>query len=361
MRFELTPEQDALRSTVRSILEPVGTPATLVARADGDSRAEDKAARYLGGDLELVGLSLPESFGGSGGSLLDLAVVLREMGRVLYTGSFLPSYLAADALAGQDGTDPQVIQDLVSGRRTGAVAGLGWSGPTLVARREGPDWLLDGTADLVPGGAAADVVIVHAESADGVVSLAPDLTATGRTALDHLDTTRRIGRLAFRSTPARLVRPDAQDLRTRQRNIATFAVAAELVGAGRRCLELMVEHASIRKQFGRAIGGFQAVKHRCVDSALLVEACESALLFAAWDLTQDSHDPAPVHRLKASCSDAGYTVAKNLIQVLGGTGYTWEHPAHLYLKRALSSRHLYGTPAEHREATAVRLLGRRSG
>ncbi|MFP5326774.1 MAG: acyl-CoA dehydrogenase family protein, partial [Acidimicrobiia bacterium] len=173
-----------------------------------------------------------------------------------------------------------------------------------------------------------------------------------------MDQTRKQARLEFSGTPARLIGTEGQGWQTLSKvlDLAAVALAAEQVGGAQKCLEMSVQYAKDRIQFGRPIGSFQAIKHKCADMLLEVESAKSAAYYAGWAAAEDSDElPTVACLAKAYCSDAYFHAAAENIQIHGGIGFTWEHPAHLYFKRAKSSELFLGDPAYHREMLAQRI------
>ncbi|MFB7913152.1 acyl-CoA dehydrogenase [Streptomyces sp. NPDC056061] len=300
----------------------------------------------------LLSVHLPEECGGGGGGLLDLAVVLEETGRAGLPGPYLASALASAVLhaAGAEET----LRELASGARIGAVA-LGTG--TLTAVEHGDGHLLDGTAPPVLSGAQADLLLLPAESATGTLWFAVDATAEGLTARSHrgTDPTRPTAEIRADGVlvPARrLVRADSAHVR----DLAAVLLCAEACGIASRALDTAVEHAKAREQFGRPIGQFQAVKHLCADMLVRVERARALV----WDAARAAGEPDPDARSLAAALaasdalDAAHGCAKDCIQILGGIGFTWEHDAHLYLRRAVAVRQLLGAGDAHR-LRAVRL------
>nr|WP_246281537.1 acyl-CoA dehydrogenase family protein [Fodinicola acaciae] len=319
----MTGEQHELRATVRRFL----------AEKAGDSLLWRQMADQLG----LQGVALPEKYGGAGAGLTELAIVMEELGRVL-----LPSpYFATVALAGHalaecgDEAKSRWLPAIVDGSLTATVA---FSGADV--RACGGE--LTGTAMFVVDGDTADLLLVVA----GADLYAVEGKSVRRTRLQTLDPTRRLGRLELDRTPA--VRLDANV--DRVRDLAVIALAAEQVGGARACLDAAVGYAKVRVQFGRPIGSFQAIKHKCADLLLEVEAARSAVEHAAATTGDDL--PIAAALAAAYCSVVYTRVAKENIQIHGGIGYTWEHDAHRHLKRAKSSELLFGTPATHRARLA---------
>ncbi|HUD16153.1 MAG TPA: acyl-CoA dehydrogenase, partial [Acidimicrobiales bacterium] len=219
---------------------------------------------------------------------------------------------------------------------------------------------LSGQKLYVLDGHAADLVLVAARTPAGVSVFAVERGAPGFTAtsLTTMDQTRKQTRIEFSGTPARLVGEDggAGPALSRTLDLAAVALAAEQVGGAQRCLDMAVDYAKTRIQFGRPIGSFQAIKHKCADMLLEVESAKSAAYYAGWAAAEDSDElPVVASLAKSYCSEAYFHAAAENIQIHGGIGFTWEHDAHLYFKRAKSSELLLGDPSYHRELLAQRI------
>ncbi|MEV5576173.1 acyl-CoA dehydrogenase family protein [Spirillospora sp. NPDC052269] len=343
-----------LRDTLRRFLAeraPVAEARRLMAARDGLDR---DLWRRMASELGLQGLAVPEEHGGAGFGARELAVVFEEMGRVLFCGPFLatvglalPAAEAAgagDVLAGiADGSSIATLAWTEDGR---------WDAPPAMSYENG---VLSGTKTYVLDGHTADIVLVTARHNGTTALFAADGDAPGltRTPLPTLDQTRKLARLDFENTPARLLTNDGDAALARARDVAAALLAAEQVGGAERALEMTVEYVKVRKQFGRAIGSFQAVKHRCADMFVQVESARSAMLNAV-DAADNAPEelPAAAALAKAFCSDAYFHVTGETIQLHGGIGFTWEHDAHLYFKRARASQELFGPPADHRRRLA---------
>ncbi|MGW0582397.1 acyl-CoA dehydrogenase family protein, partial [Streptomyces sp. NPDC002920] len=222
-------------------------------------------------------------------------------------------------------------------------------------------WRLTGAKTYVPDGHVADLLLVAARTPSGVslFAVAADAPGLTRTTLPTLDQTRGQARVEFTGTPARLLGAEGTAWPVLERTLATAAVllAAEQVGGAAAALDGAVEYAKIREQYGRPIGSFQGIKHKCADMLMEIESARSAAYGGLWAL--DAGDEAEIAVASAlarvCCSEAFTRVAADAIQVHGGIGFTWEHPAHLYFKRAKSTETLLGTPSYHRELLAARL------
>jgi alkylation response protein AidB-like acyl-CoA dehydrogenase len=378
MKLAVSAEQIDLRDSVRRFLAdraPISRVRELMESPDG---SDPKVWEQAGAQLGLPGIAIPEEYGGAGFGFAEQAIVLEEFGAALYGGPYLASaVLAATALlsssdelarrgllpgiaSGQtvatlaftedDGSwDPGAIR-LAASRGHGS--GAGGSG--------GSGWVLDGHKSFVLDGHAADLVLVVAAAEPGLSLFAVEAGAAGlqRRALPALDQTRKLARLEFGSVPARLIGAagEAAAVLARTLDVAAIALAAEQLGGAQRALDMAVGYAKTREQFGRAIGSFQAIKHRCADLLLEVECLRSAVRYAAAAVAEDSAEvPALAALTQAYASDVFFHVAAENIQIHGGIGFTWEHDAHLYFKRATASELFLGDAAYHRERLAQRI------
>ncbi|HEY3143304.1 MAG TPA: acyl-CoA dehydrogenase [Acidimicrobiales bacterium] len=286
--------------------------------------------------LGWLGIHLPESVGGSGGSLADVAVVLEEMGRVLAPGPYLPSVLAGAAInrLGSDDQRAELLPRLASGESVGAVS----FGPDLGTYGDGR---LKGTWRLVPSAGVASLLVLPAQAGYEVVWCVVDRDQVDVETRPSVDPTRRVADVTADGVACSAAAGQGIE------RLAVRLLAAEAVGAAAWCVDTAAEHATVREQFGRPIGQFQAVKHRCADMLCGLELARAS----AWDAARDE-DPLADAAAAALAPEALLRAAEGCIQVLGGIGFTWEHDAHLYLKRALSVRALVGPPTRWR-ATAV--------
>ncbi len=238
--------------------------------------------------------------------------------------------------------------------------GPGVGGPPGDPFPRGGGWRLDGHKSFVLDGHVADVLVVAGRTDAGVALFRVDGDARGlsRALLPTVDQTRKQARLEFSGTPARLLGDEAIGEATLERvlDLAAVALAAEQAGGAGRCLEMTVAHARRRVQFGRPIGSFQAVQHRCADMLLEVESARSASAWATDLASRRSAElPLAASAAKVACSEAYAFVATETVHLHGGLGFTWDHDAHLYFKRAKSSRLLFGDPQWHRERLFRRL------
>ncbi|OHV47402.1 acyl-CoA dehydrogenase family protein [Pseudofrankia sp. BMG5.36] len=371
MDLAVTQEQAELRRTVRDFLDKT-SPETEVRRlmetADG---YDPDTWRRLAGELGVAGLTLPEEHGGAGYGFVELGIVLEEAGRSLLCAPLLSTVvLAASTLLALD--DEQARADYLPGIAAGTtIATLAlteaagrWDGPdavTTTAARGAHGWTVTGTKAHVLDGHLAALLLVAARTDAGTSVFAVDGDAPGvhRQPRATLDQTRRQADLTFTAAPARLLGDEgaAWPALARVLDLAAVAVATEQVGGAARVLDMAVGYAKSRVQFGRPIGSFQAVKHKLANIHLDVETARSAARYGLWAAAGSPPDlPLAASLAKACCGDAYVTAATENIQVHGGIGFTWEHPAHLYLKRAHSSRQLFGNAADHRQRLARQVL-----
>jgi alkylation response protein AidB-like acyl-CoA dehydrogenase len=370
MKLAYSTEQAELRESVRRFLAdrmPLTRVRELMDSADG---ADEKVWQYAGSQLGLQSLAIPEAYGGAGFTFTEQAIVLEELGAALYPGPYLASaVLAASALLASG--DEQAKQDYLPGIASGeTVATLAFTEDNgswepdatqlAAAPADGAGWVLDGHKSFVLDGHAATLLLVIARAQAGLSLFAVDADAPGltRTMLATMDQTRRMARCEFSSTPARCIGEAGVGgaILARTLDVAAIALAAEQLGGAQRALDMAVSYAKIRHQFGRPIGSFQAIKHRCADLLLEVESLRSAVLYAAAALAEDSPEvPVLAALVKALASETYFHVAAENIQIHGGIGFTWEHDAHLYFKRAKASELFLGDVSYHRERLAARI------
>jgi alkylation response protein AidB-like acyl-CoA dehydrogenase len=369
VNFAFSEEQEELRRAVRRFLEDK-SPESEVRRLMDTTDGYDPAVwKQMAEQLGLQGLIVPEDFGGSGYTYVELIVVLEEMGRALLCAPYFSSIaLAANLLlvSGDDRAKADYLPGIAAGTTIATVALAEASGRwdeqgvTLEATRSGDGWVLNGEKMYVLDGHTADLDLVVARTPAGVSLFAVEKGAPGFTAtpLATMDQTRKQARLTFENTPARLVGTDGAGWAavSKMLDLAAVALAAEQVGGAQKVLEMAVEYAKVRVQFGRPIGSFQAIKHKCADMLLEVESAKSAAYYAGWAAAEDNDElPVVASLAKSYCSEAYFHATAENIQIHGGIGFTWEHPAHLYFKRAKSSELLFGDPTYHRELLAQRI------
>jgi alkylation response protein AidB-like acyl-CoA dehydrogenase len=341
----------ALLDSVRRFTADRCSPGVVRAAVDAETEAlppfwDDLAA------LGWLGLHLAEEDGGEGYGFAELAVVLEELGRAIAPGPFLPTVWAS-AVIRAGGGSPKILHELAAGRAIGSVA----LGAPLVGETgaDGSIFVTGSTGPMLCGG-LADVVVVPAlvGGEERWYVVAGDRATA--TALESLDPTRRLADLAFDGVEVTAddALPDVD--RTMVDSLVATLTAAECAGGAAWCVETAAEYATVRKQFGRPIGQFQGVKHRCANMLVAVEQARGVAWDAAAALDTDADDAEvrlSVAAAGAIAPDAFATVAKDCIQVLGGIGFTWEHDAHLYLRRAMTLRQLLGGPARWRRTVAT--------
>jgi acyl-CoA dehydrogenase len=371
VEFVLSDEQRALRSTARDFCAQTW-PETRVRDLTGGAGpgADRRDWRRLGSELGLLGLTVPEELGGVGAGVVELCLVAEELGRVLALGPVLGSWALATTLlvdSGDRSVQDDVLPGVMEGTTLLAVAATGPTGawlpatPDVTAQRSGDGWRLTGASGRVVDAVGADALLVLAGTAGGpsLFLVASDAAGLVRSPLTALDTTRPQANVQLSDTPARLVGTAgaALPLLRRASDLATMVLAAEAVGGMQRMLELTVTYAGTRLQFGRVIGSFQGVKHRCANMLVAVEHSRSAAHHAAWAFDTGLDDTALAASLAhVVCARSYLDVVDDAVQVHGGIGFTWEHPAHLYYKRAVSGAALLGGRAFHHERLAALVL-----
>ena len=369
MNFAFTEEQEELRKTVRQFLDAKSPETAVREQMETDNGFDPAVWSQAGEQLGLQGLIIPEEFGGSGYSYVELGIVLEEMGRALLCAPFFSTVvLAANTLihSGDDAAKAAHLPGIAAGTTIATLAFTEpsgkWdeSGITTQASGSGDSWTLSGTKMFVLDGHTADLIIVAARTDKGVSLFTVDSGASGltRTALSTMDQTRKQAKLEFANTPATLIGTEGEGWKVLDRvlDLAAVGLAAEQVGGAQKVLEMAVDYAKVRVQFGRPIGSFQAIKHKCADMLLEVESAKSAAYYGMWCAAELNDElPSVASLAKAYCSEAYFHATAENIQIHGGIGFTWEHPAHLYFKRAKSSELLFGDPTYHRELLAQRI------
>ncbi|PQD98923.1 acyl-CoA dehydrogenase [Mycobacterium sp. EPG1] len=358
-------EADALRQAVREFFEAV-SPSTRVRELMATEAGFDRTSWVqMANELGLHGIAVPEQYGGAGAGLPELAVVFEEMGAALLCAPFFSTVaLAVPTLltSGDEGAMQQYLPALVDGSETATAVLNGsldaWdpAAVSLTARRDGPGYRLSGRAERVLDGHTANVILAVANTTNGTSLFAVRAPSEGldRQPLATLDRTRKVAALSFDGVPATLIGTDGGAAAGLERayRVAVIALAAEQVGAAQRCLDMAVTYSRERIQFGRSIGSFQAVKHRCADMLVLLEGARSAAAHAAG--LRDGDDQAVAASVaKMVCSEAFLEVALDNMRIHGGIGFTWEHDAHLYMRRAKTTQLIFGTPDHHAQRLAT--------
>lgn len=367
MRFGFTDEQEQFRAVVRRFLRD-HSPTSDVRRQMETVNGYDRAVwQQLNRELGLVGIHVPEQFGGQGFGFVELGIVLQEMGRALFCAPFFASAVLATQTLLNGATEAEkraLLPAIASGERIATLAWMeasGWDvgGIALTATPVNGGYRLDGTKKFVLDGHTADLVIVAARIRGtageiGISLFAVDAPCAGlvRRRLATLDPTRKQAELVFNNVSARPLGDIGNGAASLSRTLdqAAVALACEMVGGARALLESAVEYSKLRMQFGRPIGSFQAIKHKCADLLLDVELANAAACYAAAAVAEgDPEVPALASLAKACASDTYMRAAIECIQIHGGIGFTWDFDTHLWFKRAKSSEVLLGDAGYHRE------------
>ena len=371
MDFGFSEEQEMLRQSARALLEKE-CPSTVVRKLMDDERGFDPALWKKMAELGWLGLVIPEEYGGGGLSYVDLVLIMEEMGRVGLPSPFIWTVMVAEALkrAGSDHHKSSLLPKIASGELVATVAYLEpsavWSaeGIAMTARNEGAGYVLDGTKLFVNDGHIADCLLVAARTGGsgegGITLFALESKRAGIavTRLTTMDQTRKLAELKFSG-----VKLDAADLvgevgsgwkiLSEIIDRGKVMLAGEMMGGAQKVLEMTVDYAKVRVQFGRPIGSFQAVQHKCANMMIDVEGARSAAYYASWAVSNEvAEAPLAAALAKAAASDAFRRVSADGIQLHGGIGFTWDHDLHLYFKRAKSSEFTFGDANWNRELVA---------
>ncbi|MDX3357912.1 acyl-CoA/acyl-ACP dehydrogenase [Streptomyces sp. ME01-24h] len=360
--------EDDLRAAVRGLLTDRCASADVLARRESDAPYDAALWRTLAGEVGVAGLLVPEKLGGQGASTREAAVVLEELGAFVAPVPFLGSaVLATTALLAAGGAEADaVLARLAEGEQTAALAVPLPSAPggrVFEAVRADADGVLGGRVTSVADATAADVLIVPATGPDGpgLYAVRTDAPGVGLSVPVPLDLTRPIADVSFAGTAARRLAAAETAAAAVERALLTGAglLASEQVGLAQWCLDETVAYLKERHQFGRAVGSFQALKHRLADLWLEVVQARAAARNAADALAGDAlagdggDAPVAVAVAQAFCAPVAVRAAEECVQLHGGIGMTWEHPAHLRLKRAKADEIALGTPGRHRAALAA--------
>jgi len=374
MNFAHSEEQEAFREGLRRFLAEASPPAE-VRRTMATPEGVDRGLwKRMAEELGLQGLLIPEAEGGQGFGFLEVGIALEELGRALLCAPYLGSaVLATSALleAGDAAARRAHLPALASGGAFGALAlldpgaGPGAADVRMSFERDGAGFRLSGEKRYVDGGLVADLVVVAARrpgsaGLEGLSLFLVDGAAPGlsRTPLETLDPTRRLAHLTFEGVGARLLGAEGASgaALSRVLDLGAVALAAEDVGGAERCLEMALAYARQRVQFARPIGSFQAVKHKAAEVLLELESARATAQYAAWTAAEAPQElPLAASLAKAVCGEAYLRAAAESIQIHGGIGFTWEHDAHLYYRRARANETLLGDGTAHRARIADRL------
>ena len=361
MDFQFSADQDALRDAVRAFLVNEAGREYVRAMADDELGVTDEMWRRIA-DMGWTGLLVPETHGGLGLGLVDMVVVMEEMGRLPFPGPFFSSAVLATSAARRLDAD-ELLPALASGTLRGTVAleEQGHGDPVdrvrTRARRKGATWIVNGHKPLVLDGHTADWVIVVARTEEGIGSFL--LQAPACEPVPTLDPTRKAARLVLEDTPVEPLGPigDHTALWRRVTDDAAVMLAAELVGASEAALDLGVEYAKVRVQFDRPIATFQAIRHKAVDMLHRLELARVGTHYAAW--ASDAEDPAresAAAMAKGFGGEAAVFVSGEDIQIHGGVGFTWDCDAHFYYKRAKQNDAMLGYQGWQRRRLADLVL-----
>ena len=368
MQFSFTEEQEEFRGILRRFLEDK-SPTTEVRRLmETDEGYDPDVWRQICQDLGLTAVHIPEAYGGQGFGFVELGIVVEEMGRALLCAPYFAStVLAATAIlnAGSEEQKQTLLPDIASGATIATLAFTedngrgGMDGVELTATVADGGYKLDGHKSFVLDGHTAGLIVVLARrpgtsGSDGLSLFAVQGDADGldRTLLQTLDPTRKQARLTFSGVAAQLIGDEGSAAAPMAKTLdqATACLANEMVGGAERLRESALEYSQLRVQFGRAIGSFQALKHRSADMLLDVEMAKSAAYYATAAVDDDAENLQPAVSLaKAAAADAYMQAAITTVQMHGGIGFTWDNDTHLWFKRAKSSEVFLGTANEHRE------------
>ena len=375
MNFGFSEEQESLRTAARRFLA-AECPTAFVRQMMAHETAHSGELWAKLADLGWAGLTVPRELGGTGATFLDAAVILEETGAALLPGPLFATAMLGVPTIVAAGSRRQKVELLPRVARGEAIVTLAVSegsadqhaaGIRLRATRDGRDFVLNGGKRSVPDAAVAQWIVVAARTSrsatDGITLFLVEADAPGITVTPTAgaDLTRRSYRLSFRGVrvrPGRVLGHRDRGWTTLRRVLrsATAAISIETVGVAQRVLDRSIEYARNRTQFGRPIGSFQAIQHRCVDMLVAIENARSLAYYAAWAVDQDATGvDLAVAMAKAYCSDIGTRVTADAIQVHGGVGFTWDNDMHVYYRRALANAAAFGTAPLHREAVAREL------
>lgn len=374
MNLSFSEEQEALRESARSFLAENSSSEKIRKAMESDVGYDADVWRRIGAELGWSAVVIPEEYGGLGLGPIELVALMEEMGAALLCSPFLSSVCLAGGAILAGGTDAQkeeLLPGIASGETTATVAYTEsngrWDadGIEAIARPDGNDFVLSGTKTFVPDGASATMLVVAARregtvGEDGVSLFVMPADGNGveRRALPTVDQTRHQAEITLKDVrvPADSLlgaEGEGWPILSSALDGALVGLAAEQLGGAQRCLDMTVAYAKERVQFGRPIGSFQAIKHKCADMLVLIESARSAVYYAAAAQAEgDPELPTLASLAKAYCSDAYFRCAADSIQIHGGVGFTWEYDVHLYFKRAKSSETFLGDAPFHRERIA---------
>ncbi|WP_280481710.1 acyl-CoA dehydrogenase family protein [Nocardia cyriacigeorgica] len=347
--------EQALRDSVRRLLADRCPPDAVMSVYDSAPTDFTPVWKTLAADLGVAGLLVPEELGGAGATAREAAVVLEEIGRAVAPVPFLSSGVLATVALLRAG-DTETVRELAEGNRTAALAvPLSTVPHAAVTGVLAADGGLTGTVTSVADALDADLLVVPATGPEGLELHIVDRQACGLTVtpVPALDMTRPLADIFFGATPSTRVSADAAEAVAEALRCGAALLASEQYGVARWCFDTTLAYVKERKQFGRAIGSYQAIKHRLAELWLELGAAASAARYAADTYARGDDDAGIAAALAQSyCGDAAVHAAEECVQLHGGIGMTWEYPAHLYLKRAKSSQLAFGTGYRHRARLA---------
>jgi alkylation response protein AidB-like acyl-CoA dehydrogenase len=369
--FGFSEEQEMLRQSARALLEKE-CPSAVVRKLMDDERGLDPALWKKMAELGWLGLVIPEKYGGGGLSYVDLVLVMEEMGRVVLPSPFIWTVMFAEAIkrSASDNQKSALLAKIASGDLIATVAYLEpsavWSadGIAMTARKDGAGYVLNGTKLFVNDAHIADCMLVAARTQEtgnrGITLFALEAKRTGMaiTRLTAMDQTRKLAQVTFtdvKASASDIVGEPGNGWDTLSKVIdrGKVMLAGEMMGGAQKVLEMTVDYAKVRVQFGRPIGSFQAVQHKCANMMIDVESAKSASYYASWAVSNEVNEaPLAAALAKTAASDAFRRVSAEGIQLHGGIGFTWDHDMHLYFKRAKSSEFTFGDANWNRELVA---------
>jgi alkylation response protein AidB-like acyl-CoA dehydrogenase len=382
IQFQFTDEHQQFRESLRRFLKDTSAVTSVRSLMETESGYDQQVWQRLNGELGLQGLIVPEQYGGSGFGMMEMGIAMEEMGRALYCGPFFSSAVMAVAAIDLIASEDQKLRwlpQIASGDIIGALAVAETSDSDLLRSVQtcvavGADdegYRLTGNKRFVVSGCQADLLLVVARlpGTSGLAGLSlfavsADASGLSRRGLSVMDRTRKQAELQLDQTPAELIGHYGQSGRKLQMvlDLAAIALANEMVGGAEKLLQDTLDYTQLRVQFGRAIGSFQAIKHRCTDLLLAVELAKSAAYFAAESAGRDTGTLAVNASIaKAEASEVYLLAALETIQLHGGIGFTWENDTHLWFKRAKSSEVLLGDPVWHRARLVNELVSESGG
>lgn len=355
MQTEFTADQDQFREVVARFLEDKSKPAAVRQLMESEAGFDRAVWQQLCGEVGLAGTHIPEEYGGYGFGPVELGIVCEEMGRYLYCGPFFASSVMATyalLICADDKHRHALLPDIASGSVIATLVLDSLDSPELAGKalsvRNGA---LTGVASLVVDAQVADqlVVIADEDGDSGLFAVNPGDQGVQVTPVTALDPTRKLSRVAFDAAQAIRIGSVDTNAMSRLWDHICMALAHEMIGGAQRLFETTIDYTKMRYQFGRPIGSFQGLKHRCADLLMELEFARAVTHHAARCLAAGEGEAYAASMAKAMASDTYMLTAKEAIQMRGGIGFTWEEDTHLWYKRAKSSEVFMGKPAMHRE------------